>query len=693
MAVGKPTPIPFPTSNFPGGNPQEASGRLVNGYIEPLQQGGPAAVIWRRSPGLSQHAATANTGYRGGLLVNNLAYEAWLNNASTVNAAGAVTSLGTLDGSKKVSIARNLASPTADVVAVDVDNGAFVLASAAVVAATASATVGGSSFISGDVVTLTVLNQNLAEFPIALNYTLGAGETASTIAAGLNALINANATLAASNVTSTVAGAAIAISHKGSIGNLTNLTYGKSGTGNETVAFVPASANLAGGTGTFGAFGGSPTAYNGQGSLPAPNSVCFQDGYFFFTTGSGQVYATQINGLLMNALTFITCQAKADVSLLRGIAFSGFLLLFTTGSCEVWQDAANPAPYFPYARIVVLEFGLIQQAAIAGWETGFSELIWVAQDFGVHLMMAGSLGQIKISPPDLDRLIEAEIRLGNTLEAGCYIFAGKKFWHLSSPDWSWEFNLETKKWNERQSLQTSGVFGRWRGSSGHPAFGRWLLGDEQSGNLLWVDSANYTENGAVQLWRLESGPVKGFPSQVRVARADFDFVMGVGAAVGSFMMLVTGAAAGTGGVVRLAVNSTSQAKTNDICSVSGVVGTTEANGNWPITVIDATHIELQGTAFVNAYTSGGVAIDLTSPPSAVAPQVAISMSKDGGLNWGNPLLRSLGSQASSLRARASVKNMGLSGPMGDRWRLDVTDPVYTSFMGGTQSSDPRAVGT
>jgi hypothetical protein len=30
--------------------------------------------------------------------------------------------------------------------------------------------------------------------------------------------------------------------------------------------------------------------------------------------------------------------------------------------------------------------------------------------------------------------------------------------------------------------------------------------------------------------------------------------------------------------------------------------------------------------------------------------------------------------------------------MGDRWRLDVTDPVYVGFLGGTQSSNPREVG-
>jgi hypothetical protein len=109
-------------------------------------------------------------------------------------------------------------------------------------------------------------------------------------------------------------------------------------------------------------------------------------------------------------------------------------------------------------------------------------------------------------------------------------------------------------------------------------------------------------------------------------------------------------------------------------------------------VIDATHIELQGTTFVNAYISGGAVLDVTSSPNAVNPVCAISCSKDGGQSWGNPLIRSLGAQGKTKRVRASVKNMGLSSPAGDRWRIDVTDAVYTGFLGGTQSSDPREVG-
>jgi hypothetical protein len=436
-----------------------------------------------------------------------------------------------------------------------------------------------------------------------------------------------------------------------------------------------------------------PSSYNGGGNLPQPCSVCFQDGYFFYLIADCRCFASPLNSVgTINSQTFITAQAKSDVTGMRCIAYSGLLWLFTTGSCEIWYDTAGVAPQFPYSRYLVLEYGLIQPNAIAGFEVGFSMLMWVAQDFGVYLCPPGSNAPTKVSPPDLERLIRIQIAAGNTLEASCYAFDGKKFWCLSSPAWSWEFNLATQKWNERWSLNSSGLYGRWRATGGHPAFNLWLMGDEQSGNLLFVDPTNFTENGAVQLFRIESGPVEDFPSQIRIARADFQFVMGDGVAVAHVLANVLGTMAGAAGVVRLIVNNTAQMETNDTMVVSGVTGTTEANGSWLGTIVDASHIDLQGTVYANAYASGGTVIDVTSPPNAINPQVAISLSKDGGNRWGNPLVRALGQQAKSQRPRVSVKSMGLSGPMGCRWRLDVTDPVYTGFLKATQSSDPRDVG-
>jgi hypothetical protein len=69
---------------------------------------------------------------------------------------------------------------------------------------------------------------------------------------------------------------------------------------------------------------------------------------------------------------------------------------------------------------------------------------------------------------------------------------------------------------------------------------------------------------------------------------------------------ITGTASNGSGLVRLTVASTSGFSTGQVKNVTQVTGTTEANGTWTITVIDPTHIDLQGSAFSHAYVSGGV---------------------------------------------------------------------------------------
>lgn len=68
---------------------------------------------------------------------------------------------------------------------------------------------------------------------------------------------------------------------------------------------------------------------------------------------------------------------------------------------------------------------------------------------------------------------------------------------------------------------------------------------------------------------------------------------------------VTGTANNGSGAIRLAVASTRGLMTGNSMAVASVGGTTEADGTWTITVIDATHVDLQGSTYTNAYTSGG----------------------------------------------------------------------------------------
>jgi len=93
---------------------------------------------------------------------------------------------------------------------------------------------------------------------------------------------------------------------------------------------------------------------------------------------------------------------------------------------------------------------------------------------------------------------------------------------------------------------------------------------------------------------------------------------------------VSGAADNGSGLIRLTVASTTGMTTGDRRAVAGVTGTTEANGAWTITVVDGTHIDLQGSTFVNAYVSGGtVSGNFSSWTNLGSPAAA----RSGAAQW------------------------------------------------------------
>jgi hypothetical protein len=77
---------------------------------------------------------------------------------------------------------------------------------------------------------------------------------------------------------------------------------------------------------------------------------------------------------------------------------------------------------------------------------------------------------------------------------------------------------------------------------------------------------------------------------------------------------VNGCAAGAGGVVRVQTSAAHNFATHDYVTVTGVVGTVEANTNAKINVIDGTHFDMIGTVFSNPYVSGGTATDVSLTP-------------------------------------------------------------------------------
>lgn len=339
-----------------------------------------------------------------------------------------------------------------------------------------------------------------------------------------------------------------------------------------------------------------------DGDLPQPNSVCFIDGFFFYTIADGRCFASAINGTAVSGLDYIRAEAKPD-GLLRGIAFDRELYLCGPSNIEILANTGN-ATGFPFSRTTVIWRGLAGRKAIAGFEDGFAAaLLWVSDDNGVH-QLAG-YGTQKVSPPELDRLIEATTNK-DLLEASVYVVGGHPCWRITGPGFTWVYDLSTKDWHERHSYLDNS----WRaGANSVQAFGKWLTGDRLSGSILEITESASREAGEPLIWDIVSGDMGDFPSRFAVPQAQFYFVTGTGV----------------------------------------------ANGEDPI--------ERQ-------------------------PQVAISWSDDGGVNWTTPVLREIGPQQVT-KTRVVVNRCGMTSVRGRRWRLTVADPVYVGLLGGDMTIQGR----
>ena len=68
------------------------------------------------------------------------------------------------------------------------------------------------------------------------------------------------------------------------------------------------------------------------------------------------------------------------------------------------------------------------------------------------------------------------------------------------------------------------------------------------------------------------------------------------------------------------------------------------------------------------------------------PSVLVSWSDDGGVTFGNPLVRKIG-KAGKYSKRMTVLRAGQATGFGRQWRLQISDPVYVGLLGGDMQAN------
>lgn len=255
-----------------------------------------------------------------------------------------------------------------------------------------------------------------------------------------------------------------------------------------------------------------------------PNSVVFHKGFFCFTYGDGRTRTSGINSTSINTNDVATAESKPD-SLLRAIPLgNGQILLCGDASIEVWGGQNDTA--YPWSYIATIPRGIIGAYAIAGHEDGFGKgIFFVGDDFGVHTL--NGYQTVKISPPDLDRAIEAESNK-TAIRVSVFIAGGRSFVAVQGAEWCWCYDVGEMTWHERESYLVK----YWRACFPVKAFGKWLCGDLNTGDLLEISMSEQTEVGDPLRMRIETGPAGAFPSKVRINSIELYLTKGVGDAEG-----------------------------------------------------------------------------------------------------------------------------------------------------------------
>ena len=95
---------------------------------------------------------------------------------------------------------------------------------------------------------------------------------------------------------------------------------------------------------------------------------------------------------------------------------------------------------------------------------------------------------------------------------------------MTSPYWTWEFDLATALWHERESAGRSNWF-----PQGFESFnGKVVIGSSEDASLHVLDDASDTESGDPYLFLAQSAPLHVFPKGLIIDQLDVDIIPGVG---------------------------------------------------------------------------------------------------------------------------------------------------------------------
>ncbi len=241
------------------------------------------------------------------------------------------------------------------------------------------------------------------------------------------------------------------------------------------------------------------------GTFVGANFVAYIDTFFLFNKPGTQAFYTSLsNSLTFDPLYIANKTGYAD-DLVSIAVVQRQIWLIGAKTTEVWYDAGNAN--FPFA---IVEGAFIQHGCVAPYSVAAQDVnvFWLGQDAQGNCIVFQGINYAaeRISTHAIEHEFQTYATVSDAI-AHVHQIEGHVFYVLTFPsaDKTWVYDVSNKLWHERMWMDSNGLEHRHRANCGVFAYGEFVVGDWQNGNLYKYDLNNYTDNGAA-IRRIRSFP-------------------------------------------------------------------------------------------------------------------------------------------------------------------------------------------
>lgn len=249
------------------------------------------------------------------------------------------------------------------------------------------------------------------------------------------------------------------------------------------------------------------------------HSVDFLDGYFVIGLRSGIFQLTGLNDTTIAALDFATAEGRPDPGV-RIFVHERRMWYFGTETTEVWLNTGNAD--FPFERdSAFIETGCLSKYSVVAFDNTIAFV-----DHRARVVKFNGYTPTVISTAEVERDIRRtkKAQRSDEIEGFVWFDAGREFYVLSGPDWTWVHDASTQLWHQKKSHLST----RWIGRGYIDAFDKHLVGSIDDGNIYEMSHDYKDEAGSPLIMDLRSAVLGPWPANVSWDEIAIDFETGVG---------------------------------------------------------------------------------------------------------------------------------------------------------------------